>query len=163
MVVSSLSRKQALRDELLRRLEADFETAVRAHEAACAGATDEEAKPENDKDTRALEQSYLARGQAQRVEELRLGIACVQAMPLRAFEADAPVALGALVTVEENDERHELFVAPHGGGTMLSGGSVRVVTPKSPLGHALVGRRAGDECQVRVGLQTREQEIVSVT
>jgi len=42
-----------------------------AQRTVVEGATHEENKPENDKDTRALEQSYLARGQAQRVVELQ--------------------------------------------------------------------------------------------
>ena len=43
---------------------ADLATLEKAQHATQAAATHEEAKPENDKDTRALEQSYLARGQA---------------------------------------------------------------------------------------------------
>ena len=62
--------KPALKAELLALLGAHLETLERAHRAACEGATHEEAKPENDKDTRALEQSYLARGQAARIDEL---------------------------------------------------------------------------------------------
>jgi len=71
--------KQALRDELARVLAADLDVRERAHRAAREGATHEEAKPENDKDTRALEQSYLARGEALRIEELRAGLADVSA------------------------------------------------------------------------------------
>ena len=40
--------KQALKAELLARLGADLETLVRAHRAACEGATHDEAKPENE-------------------------------------------------------------------------------------------------------------------
>ena len=54
--------KTQLRDELLAVLAAQLAVADRAHQASLEGATHEEAKPENNKDTRALEQSYLARG-----------------------------------------------------------------------------------------------------
>src|SRR5262249_35036413 len=58
--------KQALKRQLLDLLREQLEVLEHAHRTTHAGATHEEAKPENDKDTRALEQSYLARGQANR-------------------------------------------------------------------------------------------------
>src|SRR5580704_13110950 len=128
--------KQALKEELLARLGADLETQVRAHRAACEGATHDEAKPENDKDTRALEQSYLARGQAARIDELRASIAEVNALPVRGF-VESRVALGALVTLEEDGQESTLLLASGGGGERLAGGRVQVVTPRSPLGHAI--------------------------
>jgi transcription elongation GreA/GreB family factor len=153
--------KLALRDELLAKLGADLETLERAHRATCEGATHEEAKPENDKDTRALEQSYLARGQAARIDELRASIAGVGALSLREFE-ERPVALGALVTVEEDGEGSTLLLAPGGGGERLAGGSVQVVTPRSPLGRALLGKQAGDEVEVALAGKTRTMQVVRV-
>ncbi|MGH7437212.1 MAG: GreA/GreB family elongation factor [Polyangiaceae bacterium] len=149
--------KAALREELARSMAADLALRERAYEGARAGATDEEAKPENDKDTRALEQSYLARGEAVRVEELRTALAEVRGFLVRAFGAEDPVALGALVTTEDDDgSTTVLWLAPHGGGAKLSGGAVQVVTPKSPLGRAIVGARAGDACEVAVGGKKRK-------
>ena len=156
-----LPSKQALKEELCRALAAELSTLERAQKAALEGATHEEAKPENDKDTRALEQSYLARGQASRVEELRAGLAEAQAMPVRAFE-DRPIALGALVTAEEGDETRWFLIAPSGGGSRLGEGRVQVVTPRSPLGRALIGKRAGDDCEVALAGKTRALAIVSV-
>jgi len=152
--------KTALRDELLAHLRAELDAATRAHLTTVASATHEEAKPENDKDTRALEQSYLARGQALRVRELEVGAGEVAAMPMRAFRAEDPVALGALVFATEDGTELKMFIAPHGGGHMVAGG-VQVVTPKSPLGRALVGKCSGDLCTVVVN-RTREIEIVRV-
>ena len=154
--------KSALRDELARALSTTLAELERAHEASLEGATHEEAKPENDKDTRALEQSYLARGQALRVAELREGVAAVVAMPVRPANADAPIALGVLVEVEEGKTKHAYFIAPEGGGTALAGGRVQVVTPKSPLGRALIGKYAGDELEVRLGDRVRELALLAV-
>jgi transcription elongation GreA/GreB family factor len=158
-----LPPKQALKGELAQQMEDSLRSLERAHQAAREGATHEEAKPENDKDTRALEASYVARGQAIRIEELRTCLAEVRAMPLRPFATDQPIALGALVMVEENDQRFLIFLAPHGGGTSLSGGTVQVVTPKSPLGRALLGRRSGEDCEAQVGGRLRELSLVQVT
>jgi transcription elongation GreA/GreB family factor len=159
--------KQALKDELIRLLTADLETLERAQQATREGATHESAKPENDKDTRALEQSYLARGQALRVEDLRTGLAEVMSMPVRAFAEGQPAALGALVTVEEGEEEGGkelvLFIAPHHGGATLAGGAVQVVTTKSPLGRALLGKRAGDDCDVQLAQRVRELSVIRVS
>jgi transcription elongation GreA/GreB family factor len=47
-------------------------------------------------------------------------------------------------------------LAPAGGGISLAGGTVQVVTPRSPVGRALLGRRAGDLCEALGGARTRE-------
>ena len=154
--------KAALKAELLALLHADLHTLERAHRATTEGATHEEAKPENDKDTRALEQSYLARGEALRVEELKVGLAAVQAMPLRALRDGEPAALGAIVRADESGEAIVLWLAPHGGGNRLAEGTVQIVTPKSPLGRALIGKRAGDECEVRLAGKSRVLTIERV-
>ena len=153
--------KTSLRDELLARLRADLEQLERAHQATQEGATHEEAKPENDKDTRALEQSYLARGQAMRVLDARRAVADVGVMSVARLGEGQPVAVGALVITEEDGETRAVFVAPHGGGSVLSGG-VHVLTPQSPLGRVLLGRRTGEACELTLGGRERSIEIVAV-
>lgn len=154
--------KELLKEELCQLIKAELETLEHAHRETNAGATHEEAKPENDKDTRALEQTYLARGQAQRVVDLRGALVAVNVMPVRDFREDEPVTLGALVTVEEDDDTQLLFLAPHGGGSLLAQGKVRVITPQSPLGRALLGKRVGDDCELRAPERTRELSIVAI-
>lgn len=153
--------KAALRRELIASLEAALATARAAHAAAVEGSTHEEARAENDKDTRGLEQSYLARGQARRVLELEAAVAETTALALRAFTDATPVALSALVTVEDNDLEHRYFIASHGGGAMLAGG-VQVVTPSSPIGRALIGRRVGDEVELRLPAKLHVLAITDV-
>jgi transcription elongation GreA/GreB family factor len=160
--VAGIPPKERLRDELAGLLAADLETRERALRAAREGATHEEAKPENDKDTRALEQSYLARGEALRVEELRQGLTDVRAMPLRTLRDGDPAALGALITVEEDGEPKVLWLAPYGGGSRVADGTVQVVTPKSPLGRAVLGKRSGDDSEVQLAGRSRNITIVRV-
>jgi transcription elongation GreA/GreB family factor len=160
--VSPAPDKTAFRDELARTLAADLSTRERAYQTAREGATHEEAKPENDKDTRALEQSYLARGEALRIEELRAGLAEVQALAVRTFGSRDPVALGALVETEDEDgTRASVWLAPHGGGVKLAGG-VQVVTPRSPLGKALLGARTDEECEVVLAGRAKVVRVVRV-
>jgi len=155
-VAAEEAMKAKLRDELHVVLVQALETARAAHAAAVEGATHAEAKAENDKDTRGLEQSYLARGQAQRVAELEAAVSDVAAMKLRAFAAKDAIAMSALVTVEEDGKRQQYFIAPGGGGSVIGG--VHVVTPVSPIGGALLGKRVDDVVEFR----GRELEIVGV-
>lgn len=162
----TLERKRRLVAELLDRLRADHASLARAQQATVAGATSEEAKAEHSKDTRALEQTYLARGQAQRVEELHEGILRVAALALRTFAEDDPIAVGAVVEIDEEESKDGggtgvLLLVPYGGGVRLSGGE-QVVTPASPLGRALVGKTSGDEVELAVAGRTRRITIATV-
>lgn len=154
--------KAALKDELLARLRGELDTLERAHRATLEGATHPEAKPENDKDTRALEQSYLARGQAQRVEQLRAAVAAVASMPTTPAGDEARASVGALVVASERAESFAFYVCPEGGGERLAGGQVQVVTPRSPLGRALVGLEVDDDVEVVLAGRTRHLTIVSI-
>lgn len=154
--------KTALRTELVAQLAEALAIAQAAHAAAVEGATSDEARPENDKDTRGLEQSYLARGQALRVAELEAAVKDTSAMALRVFTARERVALGALVIADEAEAQHRFFLAPHGGGSVLAG-DVQVVTPSSPLGRALVGTREGDEIEVRLPGKLRSFVIAAIS
>ncbi|HEY4014361.1 MAG TPA: GreA/GreB family elongation factor [Polyangiaceae bacterium] len=155
--------KATLKSELATILAGDLAARERSHRAAMEAATHEEARPENDKDTRALELSYLARGEALRIEELRAALADVQALPVRGLGEEEPVGIGALVQTEDDSgERGWIWVTPHGGGTRLCEGAVQAVTTKSPLGRALLGKRRGEECEVRVAGKTRALTVVSV-
>jgi len=151
--------KAELKRELLEQLEAQLASARAAHAAATEGAISDESRPENDKDTRGLEQSYLARGHAQRVADLETAVAVVGAMPVAAL---GKVAVGALVVVEEDDRERALFVAAHGGGLVI-GGDVTVVTPTSPMGRALHGKLADDDCELVAGGAQRTLTIVEVS
>jgi len=153
--------KARLKAELVAALTAAHDAARLAHQATVAGMTHEEARAENDKDTRGLEQSYLARGQAQRVEELATALAAIAAASWRRFSDRDAIEAGALVTVEEDGERSQLLIAPHGGGIVLPG-PVQVVTPRSPLGAALVGRHVGDDVEVRLPGSIRELVIEAI-
>lgn len=157
--------KAPLLQRLLERLTRDLELAEQAQRATQAGATHEESRPENDKDTRALESSYLARGQAKRVLELTGEIQSLRLLEQRAFEPTMPIALSALVELTTDDEgRLTYWLAPAGAGAQLEleGRTVRVVTPRSPLGRALIGRVCGDVVEVQTPQGLVEYEVAAV-
>lgn len=156
--------KLDLVQKLLSALRAERDEADRLARETAEAANHPEARPENDKDTRKLELSYLAQGQAARVRELETTIQMLIAQPPRAFRPDEAIALGALVTLESADKRERVLICSGGGGASVEDehGAVRIVTPEAPLGRALLGKTAGDEIELAVGGRKRELVIVSV-
>jgi transcription elongation GreA/GreB family factor len=156
--------KLDLLQKLVDVLRAERDTADRLARDTADAANHPEARPENDKDTRKLELSYLAQGQAARARELEATIAALVANPPRAFAPDEAIALGALVELEATNKLERVLLCSGGGGVSIEDerGAVRVVTPDAPLGRALIGKLAGDELELVVAGRKRELVIVSV-
>ncbi len=133
---------------LLRQVQAELEGMEAVAEAARDEATSTETKAEGKYDTRATEASYLARGQAWRIIELRRQVAWLSNVAPAVRLAEAVVQVGALVEVE-GARTEVLFIAPFGGSRVdTEGQPVRVVSPSSPLGEAMVELEAGDVFEV---------------
>ena len=132
--------------------------------SAREGATHEQAKPENDKDTRALEASYLAGAQAGRARDLAATAKRIEFLELRDFGKGDPIAPSALVELDVDGVRSVFFLADVGGGRKVEVGGVevQVVTAEAPLGQALLGKKQGDTFEMRVKKDVREYEIVGV-
>lgn len=152
--------KAALIAALCEQLAEKQRTIEAAADAARDAATHEEAKPENDKDTRALEASYLAGAQAARARELKAVQNALSFMPLKTFGKDDAIEASALVCVQNGTKKNVYFMAPYGGGlkVRLSGVEITVIAPDAPLGEAIMGRGVGDEAM----LNGRALEIVEV-
>jgi len=151
--------------QITTQLQRELDTLLSASEQAHRSATHSESKAENKYDTRGLEAAYLAHGLSLRAQELQAAVAAFGQWQVPEFDMDTPIALGALVTLEDDcGEQKRVLLAAHGGGLKgrTDDGEVRVVTPKAPLGKALLGREWGDE--VAVELQGRRQrfEIVGL-
>lgn len=156
--------KASLIAAAIARLRSDAETLRESARQTREGAVHEESRAENDKDTRGLEASYLARGQAARVEEMEEAAARLRFLELRAFPPDAPIGLSAVVTVAVDDAEQRYFLVPVAGGLRVEvdGVEVQLLTPASPLGRALVDKRRGDDFELRLRGRLREYEIVAV-
>jgi transcription elongation GreA/GreB family factor len=156
--------KLELVQKLVTALRTERDTADRLARETADAANHPEARPENDKDTRKVELSYLAQGQAARARELESTITALLAQPPRAFEADEAIALGALVVLESADKVERVLICSGGGGTSVEDehGTVRIVTFEAPLGRALLGKTAGEEIELVVAGRKRELTIVSV-
>ena len=92
----SKSDKAAIVRAIVAELAAKEATIRAAAASATENATHEQSKPENDKDTRALEASYLAGGYAARARDLKAMQRALALMVLRAFRNDAPIEQSAI-------------------------------------------------------------------
>ncbi len=148
----------ALQAELVEELAALERVAA----ATRAEVGSDETRSEGKYDTRATEASYLARGQARRIAELRRQLAWLERFdPVRAL--DPPVVqVGAMVLVV-GDRSELLFVAPMGGGRLILGEhTVRVISPRGPLGAAMVELEEGDDFEVDSPRGVQNYEVVEL-
>ena len=156
--------KAEIKKRILEALDATRATLVDAQKSSQEAATHEENRAESDKDMRSTEMSYIARGQAMRVQAIEAERARVAAMPISSFAPDAAIAASALVRIVDANGERRVFIAPGGGGQRITSGgeTIDIVTPSSPLGEALVGAYAGDDLTLEKGGRDEELAIVAV-
>ncbi len=156
--------KKELLGKLIAVLRAELDAGTRAARASSEAATDPGSKAENKYDTRNLEASYLARGQAFRVAAAAEALTELELLPDRIFAPGEPIGPGALVTLRGGAETLYYLYSPAAGGTEveMEGLEVMVITPTSPLGEKLRGRRAGESFEMQPGRATSRMTIVSV-
>ena len=132
---------EQIRIELNARLERVSKAAMEAH----AAATDPGSKAESKYDTRSLEASYLAAGQAKRVDELAESVRIFDALTLPDFSMEDAIGAGALVEIEMAGETSLLLLVPAAGGMTVNhhGEEITLLSPASPLYRKLTGMRAG--------------------
>lgn len=163
-LLSQLSERLQHSDKLAHRAEAD------AREAARSLATESEKKEDG---RAAIEYGSLATGQAARARRVQEELAALHTLReggLPRMGRTGPVALGAIVDVRTEDDdgyaERTFFMLPVGAGTELTGpggdGFLSVITPASPVGKALMGRRAGDTVEVTLAGEVREWTVLEV-
>jgi len=156
--------KRALIGKIITHLSDELELLTKAARAAHSEATHESSKAENKYDTRGLEASYLARGQSRQAAEAALAIDELRKLAVRDFAEADEIDVAALVELSAKRERNFYFIAPRAGGTEVSldGNEILVITPLSPLGQQLVGRKQGDKVKLTIAGTTTEFRIASV-
>lgn len=143
-------KKQLLR-LIVERLTGDLDTLMKAAMAAHEAATHEENIPDNKYDTLSLEASYVAQGQANRAQEVRLALQAYRSLTLQPFDASDEIRLTALVTLESEDGAvRSVFIGPLEGGLklQLEGEEILVITASSPMGRELLGKFINDTVEM---------------
>ncbi|GLH31212.1 elongation factor GreAB [Pseudomonas sp. BR1R-5] len=146
--------KATLLTRIVEALETDMEVLRRAAQTAYETATAEENIAENKYDTLGLEASYLATGQARRTAEIRQALLIYQQLVLRDYDPARGIQIGSLVILEdEAGAQRQVFLGPEAAGLKIGEGNalVTVITPRSPLGQQLIGKKVDDE--VSLGAQ----------
>jgi transcription elongation GreA/GreB family factor len=154
-------------EQLAAHLRRSAEVAKKAGEDARAEARDGATAAEKREDARvAQENGSLAKGQLLRAHRALDDVAAVEQFKPPVLPKAGPVALGAVVEVEDGGEGRTFFLAPVGAGVELTGpggdGFLSVVTPASPVGKAVIGRKLGDTIEVTVRGEPREWTITYI-
>ena len=157
--------KRAIIQKITAKLVSELEIYFRAAQFSRAEATHESNKAENKYDTRGLEASYLARGQSKQAAELEAAIAEYEKLGVRKFAEGDAIAVGALVELAHGGENSYYFLGPRAGGTEVvhDRKEILVITPQSPLGEQLMGKKTGDQPPLNFGGTNQPAKILSVT
>jgi transcription elongation GreA/GreB family factor len=156
--------KRAIIKKIIARLTDELTIYFRAANASRAEATHESSKAESKYDTRGLEASYLARGQSKQAAEIEAAIVEFEKLPVKNFGAAEPIGPGALVELETSGENLFYFIGPRAGGTEIlhDQKEILVITPQSPLGEQLLGKKQGDRLQLTLGGTCQQCHIAAV-
>ncbi len=133
---------EIIRSEIRARLERLAKAAMAAH----AAATDPGSKAESKYDTRSLEESYLATGQARQVQDLAETLRAFESLRPVDFSASDEIASGALVELKRGKEKLFFFLVPAAGGLEITHKKkeITLLSPESPLYRALIGKKIGE-------------------
>lgn len=161
----NLVDKKKILEVLLQQLEDTRRDLMSSALEAKDAATNEESKAENKYDTRGLEASYLAGAQAKRGSELTQVILQLSKLELRTFTSSDSVQISAAVTMEVDGEgvKH-FFILPFAGGNKVSvdGPEILIITPQSPLGRNMLGKKIGDVFELRTQAKITEYEVIEI-
>jgi len=158
--------KQDLVAQLARQLDASARSALAARDAAALEARDGATPDEKREDARAAHQlGTLGKAQQRRAQQALAEADALATFRPKPLPATASIGLGAIVEIEDEDsgEGRTFFLAPVGAGITLTGpggdGLLSVVTPVSPIGRAVLGKKRGDVVDVTVEGEVREWQI----
>lgn len=161
--------KRELVEQLKEQLRQSLRIAHAASEDAAIAARDDATPAEKRETARAaLENRGLVKAHSARERRARAELDALDTFRPKPLPATARISPGALVEVEDEDtgEGRTFFLAPVGAGATLTGpggdGLLSVVTPASPIGKAVLGRRVDDVVDITVKGDVRSWVITYV-
>ena len=156
--------KSVLLIKIVAALNEGLEVLERAARASHVEATHESSRAESKYDTRGLEAAYLAGGQARQAREILDSIKLYSSMATRDFAANDLIDLTAIVKLEVDGVPNLFFIGPKSGGVEVdyNGEEITLITPQSPLGQNLIGKKAEQSWTVKDGKSTVKYRISQV-
>jgi transcription elongation GreA/GreB family factor len=157
--------KSLLLKQIVAALTESLEVLEKAARASHVEAIHESSKAESKYDTRGLEAAYLAGGQARQAREIMDCIKLYQSLPTRNFSAKEPIDLTALVELNADGATSTYFIGPKSGGLEVKykKEEITVITPQSPLGQNLMGKKAEDQWTTKLGGSTIKYRVIKVS
>jgi len=165
--------KNAILMAIIKQLQADVLVLEQAVALACDTATHADCLGSSKYETMSLEASYLAQGQGVRLLEVERALAYFTTLlPLPVCQSvdkgSAPqttVALPSLLVLQDDAGNKQLLcLATEAGGLKVQYGKswITVITPQAPLGHAVIGKVAGDAFELSIAGTIHEYDVVAV-
>jgi transcription elongation GreA/GreB family factor len=156
--------KSLLLKEIVTALGESLDVIERAARASHNEATHESSRAESKYDTRGLEAAYLAGGQARQAREIMDAMKLYGSLATRDFAPGDLIDLTALVKLETDGSPALYFIGPKSGGVEVNfnGDEITVITPQSPLGQNLVGKKSGQTWTAKIGTSTVKYRIAKV-
>jgi len=156
--------KSQLLKHIVAALGESLETLERAARASHDEATHESSRAEDKYDTRGLEAAYLAGGQARQAKEIMESMKLYSSLPTRNFAPSDLIDLTAVVKLETDGTPFLYFIGPKSGGVEVNfdGEEITVITPQSPLGQNLVGKKSGQSWTAKLGNSNVKYKIAKV-
>lgn len=141
--------KLKLRDQVIQQLETDLAGLNKAVAETHAVSSGEENKQEGKYDTRSIEASYLADAQKAQAKTIEAAIYKLHNLTLTDDPDTAILGSIVILSLNSNDEDHQFFLLPAGGGIILEYESspLTVVTPESPIGKEIIGKAITDQLE----------------
>ena len=152
--------KSEIHTLILDQLNSDLTSIVQAVAIARDTATHADCLGSSKYETMGLEASYLAQGQGRRLIEIERSLDYFKRLKLT--QPSALIELSSLVELlDEEGESQLLWLATEAGGLKVhyQDNTITVITPKSPLGRAMIGKAEGDGFEIIIAGKIRSYEV----
>jgi len=155
--------KESILACIIEQLRADLQVSEQAVKMARDTATHSDCLGSSKYETMGLEASYLAQGQGIRLLEIERAMAYFK--QLKVPQSITVIAVPALLTLcDDHGVEQHLWLSADAAGMKIQHDHkcITLITPKSPLGRALIGKSAGDLVEITVASQQREFEVLAL-
>jgi transcription elongation GreA/GreB family factor len=149
---------------VLRQLKDQQAVLSKAVQIAAEATTHTEAKQEGKYDTRAIEASYLAGAQAERLADLDQKIAKLERLTVVGNENERVKVTSLICVEDEESEKRWYMILPGAAGINVSivSSDITILSPESKLGTELLGKNLGEEVELAVGRVSKYLTILAV-
>ena len=159
--MSLIITKKEILSELLALAQSKEKIAKENQKKTQERASEEEGAMQSRYSTFKEEGQYLAGGLKIIHEDLKADVAMIQSMIHYVLKENEKVESLSIVEVEfEDGSQEKFFIIPAAGGEKIR--EYKILSPKAPLGKALIGKEIGDRFAFRIGDNVKKGEILDV-